>query len=430
MKNSRWLNSIINLWHKYKIFVETAASQQVVASQKNVKYWREKIFLSFVLYAVPFGIAALIPQVYSGVKQGKTFMVVFDLLCGIIISCIALNKNISIAFRKTFVAVIMYLLTVVLITNLGMLGPGIIYLLAISIFLTVVFPRKIAYWFIVFQIVTFAFFALVIYLKLFNSPLIIEYNFRSWVAFSFNLFFLSLMSVMLISKIINALESRIVYELELKNKLELEAEKSKELHFKLQESENHYKTLFIQNPSPMWVYDFKTLRFLQVNDAAVQQYGYTRKEFLLMTIKEIRSAESLDELSTIIKNINKGKTNHVVTKHCTKDQQSFEVDIRGNSIQFQGKEARLIIARNISEQVKHIKAIEEQNKKFQEIAFIQSHLVRAPLAWIMGLVDILITDKQEKPDIQILKFLERSALDFDEIIKTITKNTEQYDLKR
>lgn len=54
------------------------------------------------------------------------------------------------------------------------------------------------------------------------------------------------------------------------------------------ESEGRYRILFECGPQPMWVYDLETFRFLAVNDAAVRHYGYTREEFLSITIKDIR----------------------------------------------------------------------------------------------------------------------------------------------
>ncbi len=55
----------------------------------------------------------------------------------------------------------------------------------------------------------------------------------------------------------------------------------------LRESEERYRDLFNNNPMPMWVFDPKTLRFLEVNEAAIQHYGYTYEEFLSKTIMAI-----------------------------------------------------------------------------------------------------------------------------------------------
>ena len=64
----------------------------------------------------------------------------------------------------------------------------------------------------------------------------------------------------------------------------------------LRKSEAQYRLLFESNPQPMWVYDLATLRFLAVNDAAVRHYGYSRAEFLDMTIKDIRPPEDVQLL--------------------------------------------------------------------------------------------------------------------------------------
>jgi PAS domain S-box-containing protein len=62
------------------------------------------------------------------------------------------------------------------------------------------------------------------------------------------------------------------------------------------ESEQGYRLLFESNPLPMWVYALDTLEFLAVNDAAVRNYGYSRDEFLSMTIRDIRPPEDIPML--------------------------------------------------------------------------------------------------------------------------------------
>ena len=62
----------------------------------------------------------------------------------------------------------------------------------------------------------------------------------------------------------------------------------KDTEEKLRKSEERYRYLFENNPHPMWVYDRKTLAFLDVNEAAIAKYGYSRQEFLKMTIVDIR----------------------------------------------------------------------------------------------------------------------------------------------
>ena len=64
------------------------------------------------------------------------------------------------------------------------------------------------------------------------------------------------------------------------------------------ESEHHYRLLFASNPHPMWVYDVETLHFLEVNEAAVARYGFTREEFHTMTLYDIRPPEDAARLKT------------------------------------------------------------------------------------------------------------------------------------
>jgi len=66
-------------------------------------------------------------------------------------------------------------------------------------------------------------------------------------------------------------------------------------------SERRYRDLFESNPQPMWIYDSETLRFLAVNDTAVQQYGWSVDQFRAMTITDIRPPEDVSSLVALLK---------------------------------------------------------------------------------------------------------------------------------
>src|SRR5438477_7259734 len=66
-------------------------------------------------------------------------------------------------------------------------------------------------------------------------------------------------------------------------------------------ADERYRPLFVLSPQPAWVYDRQTLRFLEVNEAAVRSYGWSREEFLGMTIRDIRPPSEqvhLDDMLT------------------------------------------------------------------------------------------------------------------------------------
>ena len=96
-----------------------------------------------------------------------------------------------------------------------------------------------------------------------------------------------------------------------------------------------------------------------------------------------------------------------------------------------GSAIRIIGAsQDISERMTHLKAIEAQNKQLQEIAWIQSHIVRAPLARIMGLINLLKIEEEIPVDMkQLLEYILSSAKEFDEIIKTISNKSQVVETK-
>lgn len=195
----------------------------------------------------------------------------------------------------------------------------------------------------------------------------------------------------------------------------------------IKESEEKYRSLFQLSPFPMWVFELDTLKFLNVNDAACMHYGYNKDEFLNMTIFDIRPNEDIKNIETIISN-NQFADSVIprVFRHKKKSGELIQVEIRTNPIEFDGKKARIVLAVDISERMNHIQAIEEQNKRMREIAWEQSHIVRAPLARMMGLISILNNYTIEEVGYtDVLNHILTSANELDELIRKIVKRTEQ-----
>jgi PAS domain S-box-containing protein len=192
----------------------------------------------------------------------------------------------------------------------------------------------------------------------------------------------------------------------------------------LLESEKRYSDLFDLSPLPKWVVDTETLCFLDVNAAAIKKYGYSRDEFLSMTIKDIRPPEDIGKVEELIKEINNtdGLTKRGTFTHKKKDGELIQVDIQSNNMDYRGKKAKLIIAHDITDQLKHIIEIEKQNKKLKEISWIQSHIIRAPLVRIMGLIPIIKNLASDDPEREkVLEYLASSANELDDVIKNITQ---------
>src|SRR6478609_9448806 len=101
----------------------------------------------------------------------------------------------------------------------------------------------------------------------------------------------------------------------------------------------------------MWVYDFQTLRFLAVNDATVERYGYTRDEFLGgMTIKDIRPPE---EVALLLADISShggaGSREAKEWRHLLRDGSLIDVEVTTGRIDFEGHRAVLVVAHDVSE---------------------------------------------------------------------------------
>jgi PAS domain S-box-containing protein len=191
----------------------------------------------------------------------------------------------------------------------------------------------------------------------------------------------------------------------------------------LLQSEKRYSELFNLSPLPMWVVDLKTLNFLDVNNATIREYGYTREEFLTMTLKDIRPVEEIPNLLIGVNDdlLNPGRISRKLVIHKKKNGELRNVEVEISPIQYGGAGANIVIANDITERVNYTKAIEGQNERLKEISWIQSHIVRAPLSRIMGLIPLL-SDLEETGEERekMLQFILTSAIELDEVIKDIT----------
>jgi PAS domain S-box-containing protein len=125
----------------------------------------------------------------------------------------------------------------------------------------------------------------------------------------------------------------------------------------LRDSEERYRLLFESTPQPIWVYNEDTLTFLAVNEATTRTYGFTRDEFLSMTIDDIRPGEDIPTL--MIKN---DPTDLVISspwRHNTKDGKTIYVEMSSHPVVFDGKNSRLVIVNDVSER----KFLDEQQQR-------------------------------------------------------------------
>jgi PAS domain S-box-containing protein len=117
-------------------------------------------------------------------------------------------------------------------------------------------------------------------------------------------------------------------------------------------SAESYRLIFEKNPLPMWVFDLQTLRFLDVNEAAIRTYGYSRSEFLDMTIEDVRPGDEVPRLREVLKNLKATDRMVGIWRHRTKDGAIIEVEVLSSEVSVMGRRARLVLVNDVTERMR------------------------------------------------------------------------------
>jgi PAS domain S-box-containing protein len=133
----------------------------------------------------------------------------------------------------------------------------------------------------------------------------------------------------------------------------------------IRRSEKHYRLLFDQNPQPMWVYEAPSLRFMAVNQAAIEHYGYSRSEFLSMTLFDIRPEEDIPALQRYFDRRRSGSPAGI-WRHRTKDGRIIYVEITDRALDFQNQDAYLVLANDVTERLLAEEALKTSEEKYRE----------------------------------------------------------------
>jgi PAS domain S-box-containing protein len=198
------------------------------------------------------------------------------------------------------------------------------------------------------------------------------------------------------------------------------------LEEKTRASEKRYRELFLSNPIPAFIFYEDTLEFIEVNDSAVVNYGYSREEFSSMTLKDIRHPEEIPEFLKTLKLFRPDTFHSDLAHHIRKDGSIFPADVTSYSLpEKNGRRPRLLMAIDISERVRAAEQMKFAKEKAEasdrlKTTFLNniSHEVRTPLNGILGFIDIITQPELSARDRKdsVLMLMESS----NRLINTIT----------
>jgi two-component system cell cycle sensor histidine kinase/response regulator CckA len=191
-----------------------------------------------------------------------------------------------------------------------------------------------------------------------------------------------------------------------------------------QEGDERYGMLFRSNPQPMWVFDVDTLAFLDVNHAAVRHYGYSRDEFLKMSIMDLLPPEDTPGLHHGLERTGLQRGDVALIQHQRKDGTIVDMELVSHEMELAGGRARLVLATDISERTRTRAALhqsEEQLRQAQRmdaagrLAGGVAHDFNNLLTTIRGFSDLLLrdlpaSDRKRKDVEQIRKAADRGAV--------------------
>ena len=422
-----FLSYFRSIWCSYHSYLTATIQFASNDSVRNIDYWQEKLFITGVLYALPLTLLALIPCVYFEFGSlGSTYRAAFEIISAVAFAFFVLAPGLPLKLRKLIVILLIALVSVAQFIFFREFSMGCIYLFSLSALVALLYSNKVAFITVAFNFLVLASFALAIRYHLFNLNIIINVPFDRWVIYSSNFILTNLIVVALIRQILNGLARTMQKEAWLFDKLQKEVEQTAYLNHDLKNSKEEYKMLFFQSPLPKLIYDIDTLKFLQVNIAATKVYGYSKEEFLGMNLTNIYPKDCTENMLYQIthENTSEPLAPHI-TQHLGKDGKQIHTELRQNNTTFKGKKARMIITTDITQNVEFTDAIQLQNQKLTEIAYIQSHVIRLPLARIMSICELIDLEYSNQIDAELLKFLNVSTLELDAVIREVVSKSEE-----
>jgi PAS domain S-box-containing protein len=132
---------------------------------------------------------------------------------------------------------------------------------------------------------------------------------------------------------------------------------------RLAESEKQYRLMYEGSPIPNWIYDFKSLQFVSVNESAIKHYGYSREQFLSMTILDIRPPNEQEKVLKALRTVSPDVKQSGTWTHCKADGTLLYVIINSQQIVFENKACVMVAVQDISETILYERKLKHLNEE-------------------------------------------------------------------
>ncbi|HEY1778396.1 MAG TPA: ATP-binding protein [Solirubrobacteraceae bacterium] len=184
-----------------------------------------------------------------------------------------------------------------------------------------------------------------------------------------------------------------------RNRATAELEEARE---QLRRSADQHRLLFERNPQPLLVYDCQSLRIVAVSDAAIASMGYTREDFMALTLLDIAPPEDHADMVAFGRRHAAGERVGLITarprRHVTKDGSVLDVEVTSDELMLDGRLCRVCLTLDVTERnrasaelaIARDQAVEASNMKSAFLANM-SHEIRTPMNGVIGMTELLLS---------------------------------------
>ena len=294
-------NFITKFWFAYKNYVRNVILPVKADNILDIAYWRNRTFCSILTYLAPFSIIALIPGIYMSFATNIPVIGFADIFSFLGILTILLHRGLTIKIRKIIFILIIYSLAVLLLYYLGKPGPGLIFLLSITILTSIFYSSRAAYysaWVNSFICILFSF---LLYFKI-EIPIDNDYSVGTWIAVSSNLVLMSFVCAYSLNLLLEGLDKSMDQKNITEASLNLIIEKHKATEELLVKNEKRFRALVEHGADAVAIIS-PSGKVNYCSPNVEKLLGYTEKELLELDIFSMIHPDDLAETEKVLAHI-------------------------------------------------------------------------------------------------------------------------------